>query len=329
MKKLEVVTIGSAIKDIMFYSDEISILKNKKDLLRQNLIAVEYGAKIEIDKVFVNYGGGALNVAVGLKRFGFKVAPLIRVGKDWVGQEIYYFIKDKKIDSSLVQVDHEHPTGFSVILTAAQDKEHTIFTHKGASCFLRVPANFKQTKTDWFYVSALSIDHWEKEFEKIVEYVVRPSVDTKIMWNPGSRQLKDYRQVRAFLPQVEVLLVNKDEAIELALNLFGRKINKAKINQTRYLLDSLKVTGVKNVIITAGSRGAYGLDRDFHYYYRKAEAKKIVDTVGAGDAFGSGFLAGYLLYHDFAKALHLGIKNSAGVLSEIGAQNGLLKLSVK
>ena len=80
MKKIDVVTIGSAVKDIMFYSDEISIMKGK-ELTRQKLIGVEYGAKIELDNVHVNYGGGALNVAVGLKNFGLNVAPMVNLGQ--------------------------------------------------------------------------------------------------------------------------------------------------------------------------------------------------------------------------------------------------------
>ena len=326
MKKIDVVTIGSAVKDIMFYSDEISILKNAKDLTRQKLIAVEYGAKIELDKVFVNYGGGACNVAIGLKNFGLSVAPLIRLGKDWVGQEFYYFLKDRGLITGLIEVDHEHPTGFSIILTAAQDKEHTIFTYKGASCFLTIPSNLKQVKPDWLYVSPLSMAKWEVEFKKIVDFAALTKEQTKILWNPGSKQLKDYKKMKTFLPAVDVLIVNKDEAIELVLNLYGKHVEKAKVNQSRYLLDLLKDTGVKNAVITAGGRGAYGVDENNRYYYRKSEAKKIVDTVGAGDAFASGFLAGFHVFKNFEKALILGTKNSAGGLSEIGAQNGLLKV---
>lgn len=323
MKKFDVITIGSAIKDVMFYSDEISIIKNKKDLLRQTLFAVEYGAKIEVDKVYINYGGGALNVAVGLNNFGLKVAPLINIGKDFVGQEIYYFMKQEGLYTDLIRVDHEHPTGFSVILTAAKDKEHTIFTFKGASCYLEIPKNLHYFKTNWFYVSALSTTDWSSEFAKLISLV--KSGESKIMWNPGSRQLRDYNMLKKYLSFIEVLMLNKDEAIEFVLNVFKNDVEREKINQSRYLLDQIKKLGVKNVIITAGARGAYGIDNKNKYYFKKSLAKNIVDTVGAGDAFGSGFLAKYQSSYDFDKALEMGSKNSAGVLTEIGAQNGLLK----
>jgi ribokinase len=325
MTKFDVVTIGSAIKDVMFYSDEISVIKNKKDLLRQAMFAVEYGAKIEVDKVYVNYGGGALNVGVGLHNFGLKVAPMINLGKDWVGQEIYYFMKEQGLKTPLVQIDHKHPTGFSVILTAAKDKEHTIFTYKGSSCFLKLPPTLDRVDTEWYYVAPLSIEKWDEEFIKVIEQVKPAKSEVKIMWNPGSKQLKDFIKMKKFLPYVEVLMMNKDEATELVMNVYGRKVDKKKINQSRYLLDLLKKLGVKNLVITDGPKGAYGIDRRGKYYFKKSAAKKIVDTVGAGDAFGSGFLASFQHHHDFDKALTMGIKNSAGVLTEIGAQNGLLK----
>ena len=55
---------------------------------------------------------------------------------------------------------------------------------------------------------------------------------------------------------------------------------------------------------------------------------RIVDTVGAGDAFGSGLLAGLIRFEDFEKALKIAIRNSAAVLCRVGAQNGLLKIKL-
>ena len=326
MKHVDVVTIGSALKDITFYSDQIEVLKNSPDLKRQKLMAMEYGAKIEVENAYVNYGGGALNVGVGLHNFGLKVAPLINIGNDLAGQEIYYFLKKKKIDLSLVKIDKNRATGFSLILTTPVDNEHVIFAFKGSSRFLQLP-NVDQIKADWFYVSALSMPGWQNMISKLVKRVSL-SKDSKkpikIAWNPGSKQLKDYQKMKPLLPLVEVLILNKDEAIELVLNMFKWKVDKNKVNQPRYLLDQLKKTGVKYAIITAGSHGVYGIDDKGKYHYQASKSKYIVDTVGAGDAFSSGFLAGFHKSGKFEKGLILGIRNSAAVLTKIGAQNGLL-----
>lgn len=330
MKQIDVITVGSAVKDIMFYSDKVNIIKNLQNLTSPELLTMEYGAKIEIEDVFVNYGGGALNVAVGLSNFGLKVAPLINIGKDWVGREIYYFLKKKKIKPWFVNFDKYHTTGFSVIITVQKDKEHTIFTYKGATVHLRVPSSLVKHRPRWFYVSPLSMKNWSAEFDKIVKVSQHKYLPSKIAWNPGSKQLADYKKMKKFLPQIEVLILNKDEAVELALNLLGKKVEKKKINQSRYLLDGLKLFGVKNIIITSGKKGVYGLDSKGHYYFKHARpAKKIVDTVGAGDAFSSGFLASFSLKNNFEKALELGLKNSVSVLTQVGAQNGLLNYKLR
>ena len=49
------------------------------------------------------------------------------------------------------------------------------------------------------------------------------------------------------------------------------------------------------------------------------------ERTGAGDAFGSAFLAGYMEKEDIAHAIQLGTANSTGVLQEVGATRGLLK----
>jgi sugar/nucleoside kinase (ribokinase family) len=330
MKKIDVITVGSAIKDVMFYSDEVEIINNKKNLTREKLMAFEYGAKLEVDNIFLNYGGGAMNVGVGLRSFGLNVAPLINVGHDMNGQEIFYFLKKMKFNTSLIQIDKKHKTGFSFILTSTKDNEHTIFTYKGATRFLKIP-DISKKKVPWYVVSSMSNKSWEKEFAKIVKQVEKTWHDVyekrvKIAWNPGSVQLKDFEKMRKFLPRVEVLDVNKDEAIGLVMNLYKKsQIDKKKMNQPRYLLDKLRQTGARNVIITASKKGAYAIDSKGKYYYQSSKAKKVVDTVGAGDAFFSGFMAGLIKRNNFDLAMRLGIRNSVAVLREVGAQHGLLK----
>jgi fructokinase len=48
--------------------------------------------------------------------------------------------------------------------------------------------------------------------------------------------------------------------------------------------------GVRLVVITLGARGALGVHRDFSLSVRAPEVH-VVDTIGAGDAFGAALLA--------------------------------------
>ncbi len=321
MKHFDVVTVGSALKDIMFYSQEINVTRDRN----KKVIEMDYGVKIPINDVFVNYGGGAVNVAVGLKNFGLDVSPLVCLGNDQVGKEIYAHLKKERIDTSLIQVNKKEKTGFSIVISAAKDKEHTIFTHKGASSFLTMP-NLRGFRTKWFCVSALSNKDWVAEFEKIVRQTKR---GVKIAWNPGLKQLRNFKQMMPFLPAIDVLILNREEAFRLLADI-NPKFEKYGTSDSRLLLTKLKAIGPRNVIVTQGARGVVAIDETgmFHYFPAKAIQSRIVDTVGAGDSFVSGFLAAMIRWGNFSKALQLGIRNSAHNLYRVGAQNGLLKIKL-
>lgn len=322
MKRNQVTTFGSLLKDIEFFSDEIFVIKNPKDALRKKFVASEYGAKLPIDKenLFLNFGGGCGNVSFGLNKLGIKAAPYGRIGDDQFGNELISHFKSHKVYTTLIQKDKKEPTGFSFILGVKKQREHVIYTFKGASQELSFNSSFlNKFKSDYFYIAALSQINWEKDLRKLFSKARKDK--TQIIWNPGQRQLNNPKAMLEFLPQIEILIVNKDEATQLVVEFFGKS---KQINNDKYLINKLKTLGSTITIITDGKRGANVLDAGGKYYKSPAYGKKVVDTVGAGDAFGSGFLAGWIHWQDAKKALQLGLKNSGSVVSQIGAQNGLL-----
>jgi sugar/nucleoside kinase (ribokinase family) len=78
-------------------------------------------------------------------------------------------------------------------------------------------------------------------------------------------------------------------------------------------------------VMTDGARGA--IVSDGRYIYRAGifKEKKLVDRTGAGDAFGSGFVAGFILKKDIHFALRLASANATSVVEKIGAQAGILR----
>lgn len=71
---------------------------------------------------------------------------------------------------------------------------------------------------------------------------------------------------------------------------------KKKIESEQDLITALEIflmRGVKNIIITAGSKGVY-FANDEGIYHAKATDPEIVNSNGAGDAFMSGLLYGFL-----------------------------------
>ena len=51
--KYDFLSIGGMTEDLVFFTDEGILLDNKDDILRQKLLAFEYGAKINSQNLFL------------------------------------------------------------------------------------------------------------------------------------------------------------------------------------------------------------------------------------------------------------------------------------
>jgi len=322
--KYDLISIGGATEDITFYTTEGVLMDNKGDVLRQKLICFEYGAKIKVDRSHTTFGGGAANAAVSASRLGLRSAIIACVGLDSRGEAIKENLATQGVDSSLVQVSEKKETGFSFLLTGPGN-EHVVFSNRASNdevkISLRESDALKDTK--WVYITSLS-GEWREVLEKIFK-----AEGPKIAWNPGHRQLLlGYKAIGGYLKKAEVLLVNKDEAIELVKSHkdYSSKDNKF-LNDIRNLLTVISSWGPKTVVITNGRHGAYAQVGKKSYFQKILKEKKRLNTTGVGDAFGSSLVAGLEIYRgDIKKAMLLGVKNTASVVAHYGAQTGLLTL---
>lgn len=321
MLKNKITTIGGATRDIMFYTNDMVVLDNKSDLLRKKLIGFEYGAKIYSQDVYLVFGGGGMNVAVGLASLGIKTQALLSLGDDLLGQEILDYLKNLKISTNLIQIQNNLKTGISFIVNVGQFKEHVIFAYRGANSKLSLSETVvKKINTPWVYLTSLS-GNFQSGLDNLFSHCQIKKI--KVFWNPGASQLKaGLKGLAKYMKNTVVFDVNRDEALELVMSVKGKK-TKDNINA---LLKFLHQYGQKLTVITDGHHGAYLYDGQ-KVYFRPAFKRKGVNTTGAGDSFGSGLTAGLIKYNwDLDKALKLGILNSNSVIMKIGAQDGLLSV---
>ncbi len=76
--------------------------------------------------------------------------------------------------------------------------------------------------------------------------------------------------------------------------------------------------GAQNVIVSMGSEGAILIDKNGYLYKSKVENKQeCVNTVGAGDSMVAGFIAGYQTFHDYKKALQMGVAAGTATANSI------------
>jgi len=324
MSKYDVISVGGATLDIAFLSAAGRVIENKKEILASRLLAFEYGAKMEVEQFYQTFGGGAANAAVNLAGLGLKTAALVCLGQDDNGHKVAANFRRLQVKTDLLQSESKEGTGFSFIIINAHSKERIIFSYRGANHNLRL------RQLDWralnnsqyIYVSSLSGEYWLENLK-----VIFSTRKAKIVWNPGETQLSaGAEKLKPFLKNCYLLCVNRDEALELvrSSNKYKR-VAKAYVNNVRHLLEAIKSFGPQLVVITDGTGGAYAYDGVKHYHQAIIKAQKRVDTTGVGDAFNSTVLFGLIKYQDLATAMKLAVYNTASLVTEIGAQNGLLQ----
>jgi len=305
----EIICIGSGSKDIFFPTAEMRIIDNPGDLKVKKLVAFEYGAKYQIDDRFEAPGGCAANSAQGLARLGVEVACHCRVGNDYEGTWVKESLKDEKVDVSLVQTDKVYKTDLSAILINKEDGDRTIFFNRDANEKLEINPDLE---SKWLFVSALNGD-WQGNMDKIMKIVATKKI--RLAVNPGQANLKENREkVIDLIRGAEVLVLNRDEAVELA---------GGENDEIKFLLSALSEIGPKVIGMTDGENGSYAFDEG-KIFHAKATKEKPVDLTGAGDGFGSGFMAALIKGQKVEDALMWGTANGGHVVNFYGAKEGLL-----
>lgn len=316
------VTIGGATRDIFVKTSAGRIIENDGDPSVKEYIAFEYGAKVIPEEVHFAFGGGGVNSAVCFARFGHKAAAIVNLGKDETSKALVYDLEHEGVDESLVSYCGTCRTATSIIISTLSG-ERTIFAYRGANDSLRIENWEWLKRTKWLYVTSLTGDS-DKILADLVKHL--PDTKTKLAWNPGSVQIaKGVRRLEKNLKQTEILVLNRDEATELACS--ESKKCRTKIYNDGFdvkeLAQILAKRGPKIVLITDGKDGAYAYDGK-DTYYMPIFRIKTEDATGAGDAFGSTFIAAYNIYNgDIAKSLKMAAANSSFVIRRIGAHINL------
>lgn len=304
-----IVSIGAALQDV-YLVDHDDFGTNSRGFFNQ----LELGTKVDIDKIQFSVGGGATNAATTFARNGHESIFMGCIANDPAGTAIINSLDDEGIDSSYVTYTDRAQTGYSVLLLAPSG-ERTILTCRGASAKFELlnPDDLETINPDWIYVTTFrgNMDMLDQFFTKA------KSLGSKIMFNPGNLELQHRRKLLGLLSDVDVLLVNKSEAKQIVegsslTELIGRIRNY-----------------VPAVIITDSNQGAIATDQVEVYRVGIYEDIRVKDSTGAGDAFGSGFLAAYANGKSFKDSLIFASANSTSVVQKIGSKAGIINQNTK
>ena len=242
---------------------------------------------------------------------------------------ILNYFKDKDVDLSNIIQDKKVSTGFSIILVSFQG-DRTVLAHRGANAMIKKSdINFDAIK----HAKLLYIAPINGESNKVLDDIVKFAAEhhVYVCFNAGSTSIKKgFKYLEKILNFAHIVVMNKEEAalatqIEVRPDTKEVKYSHEKIHpDVKAMLKKLKVRDYQVVVITDGGKGAYAYNGE-NYFYCPVYDGPVVSTLGAGDAFASTLCASLKrTHHDLGKSLMYASVNSAGVVSEFGATQGLL-----
>ena len=274
---VKMLSIGAAVQDVFLsHSPEFKPVSDKT--ADELFLRIELGSKNDVNKIDFSTGGGATNAAVTFARQGLESQFMGAISHDPAGIAVLDALDKEGVDTTHVSYSNKYCTGYSVVLLASNG-ERSFLTYRGASTYYDIKDfDLKDADADWLYITSMAgnVDIIDKLFTHAKK------LDTKVFLNPGKGELKEISKLKALLEDVDILSVNREEA---QMIVDGEELEEL----VRRLLNYVSLA-----IISDGSNGVIASDGNTIVRAGMYEDVRVIDRTGAGDAFGSGFLAGYI-----------------------------------
>lgn len=259
---------------------------------------------------FMNQGGKGANQAVAVERLGGNLIFMAKLGNDILGQQSVDYFKKEGIDTRYITLDENSASGVALI-SVDDHAENSIVVASGANMLLN-----------------------EQDVDKVVEVMCEG--DILLMQLEIPLQTVEYAARKAFEKGVKVVL-NPAPARNLPKELFRYLYMITPNRIEAEMLTGIKITndadaeevakeihamGVKNVIITLGSKGC--LIREDGVSYR-VDAFKVdpIDTTAAGDTFNGALCVALAEGMDLKQAAVMASKASSITVTRMGAQSSI------
>jgi sugar/nucleoside kinase (ribokinase family) len=269
---------------------------------------INYGSDTPA-KISTHGGGAAGNVASWLTRTDARATIVGHVGNDAAGSALVSEFDALGVRHHNLVVDNGH-SGVVVVLVDPTG-ERTMFPDNGANSGLHIGDLPDLEGFNAVYISGYSpLDPLSLTGIKEMISKIRAAGIT-IYFDPasvGGMKEVPIDEVKSWLPLMNVLLLNEEEACYLS----GSTDIEISLD---YLLQHCET-----VVIKRGSHGAIGKSRGNDSVSVPAIPTTVVDTTGAGDSFAAGFISYFATKKDLARALMAGAEVAAHCVAIVGAR---------
>ncbi|OII12550.1 hypothetical protein BIU96_15935 [Curtobacterium sp. MCBA15_008] len=254
----------------------------------------DVGAVPDLEHMRVDTGGAESNVAIGLVRAGVPTTWIGRVGTDPAGDRVTRDVRGEGVDVVAVS-DPDHSTGIMMKERLTDGRTRVTYHRRGsAGSALRaedLPVSVVERAT-LLHVTGITLalsDSARDAVDAAIERADRAGVPVSFDVNHRPKLIDAdtaRERYRSTATHSSVVFAGDDEA-RLVLGLTDDE------GDDETLAHELAALGRGRAVVKLGSRGAVA-SIDGRFLRRPATPVRVVDPVGAGDAFVAGWLAATL-----------------------------------
>ncbi len=290
---MRIAVIGATMVDVVSYVDD----------------APKYGKAVLAKDFHIACGAKGANQAVAAKRLGADILMVSAVGNDIFGKTALENFQQNGIDTRQIIKVPNVSSGIVMIIVESSGQYRSVL-YRGANDFL-TPENILQAADD-LKSCGLFVIQLEISLETVyaaIDFAKKNNIPVLLNPSPMNAVTKNL-SIEKICP-CEFLVLNEDELEILA----GSNIRVAARKLLTY--------GIKNIILTLGSRGSIWFAEGVEEFVPSLKVEAI-DSTGAGDAFVGCFVKNYADGKNILDSMKLASKYAALSVTRKGTQDSYL-----
>ncbi len=240
-------------------------------------------------------GGVGRGMAMNLKHLGLDSYIYSVVGNDIFGDYLRHGLAESKINTELLRTSSVKSTALFSVMASIGKRASCIYDNKVLQEIVVddcVKSFIKKNKINTIVMdSNLSPD-------ALCDFYAIKKENPQMFFFQNATSPDIAKKTLEYAPLIDLFACNEFEAQAIIGEEPVMDLSTA---------EKFRSLGFKNFIITFGERGVMVVIGDDVWIEPPYDTVKIVDTIGAGDAFASGFLMGFLNGENVKRCIHYGL----------------------
>lgn len=263
-------------------------------------------------------GGSTANLACGLGLQGLSVNFIGRIGSDTYGAIFKNDFARYNVKFNIA-ADKDHQTSTCLTLVTPDRERSFVFSAGTAGWFLK-PAELPSLPNDKNQIVCIETNTTRMP----TGYSAEESVFTAALIKYGHSNIRmfmglnDREIVSSARRQMHDALTCPNVTV---MGNLGELLTLFDVHDMAIAFQKAQESG-RDYIITNGGDGVYVIGPQMmdHIAVRAIPDEEIIDTIGAGDQFAAGFIAGMVAGMNYQEAVRQGIEHASRILKETGGR---------